>query len=439
MILEDYIKTHAAQTPDKEAIRTADQSITYAELWQKVKVRATEYMMADRQAIVFQATATIGTLVTYFAAHLARVAAVPLDKNLDQRILEGFDSRLKKTPPPSGVADILFTTGTTGEPKGVMIGHEAIIANAENLIDAQGYSAETEFIINGPLNHIGSLSKVWPTILMGGTIVLVDGLRDLAAFFEAFDKAKGDKVATFLVPAAINIVLKFGEGKLSDLSNKIDFIETGAAPIGYRPILKLHQALPYSRLFNTYASTETGIISTFNFNEYGCLIPRCLGKTMKHSKLTILEDTRVMCSGPTLMMGYYDDPELTASVLKDGNLTTGDVAHFDDKGRLFLDGRFDCIININGFKVNPEEVERVAMSTGCVKDCICVSAKDENGIGNHLKLIVVLAGNLVDITYTLRPALMLNLEPYKVPNSYETTDKIARTFNGKLDRKAYRE
>lgn len=75
------------------------------------------------------------------------------------------------------MADILYTTGTTGKSKAVMISHETIMADAENLVEAQEYDGDLTFIINGPLNHIGSLSKIYPVIYTGGTIQLIDGMN----------------------------------------------------------------------------------------------------------------------------------------------------------------------------------------------------------------------------------------------------------------------
>lgn len=433
---EDILRRSALRTPGKVAIGTSHYFISYAELWKEVCNMACELGDVRGKAIAFRATPEVDTLVRYFALHIHGATAVLLDKDMPEAAEAELKQRLAATPPPPGVADILFTTGTTGQAKGVMISHDAIIANAENLIDAQGYTQETEFIVNGPLNHIGSLSKIFPTLYVGGTVEIIDGMRDLNAFFKIIERSLTNKVATFLVPANIRILLALGRQKLESLANKIDFIETGAAPLAQSDMEKLCATLPQTRLFNTYASTETGIIATFNFNAGECLAG-CLGTPMTHSQLSITPDGRVRCSGPTLMTGYYDDPALTASILQDNAIVTNDLAYLDEQGRLRLTGRDDDVINIDGFKVNPAEVEEAAMSVACVKDCICVA--DATKLGNRLKLIVVPNGPAPDFKTEIASALRLRLEPHKVPTAYEAADKIKRTFNGKLDRKAYRE
>lgn len=435
-MIETYLRVNAERTPDKEAIRCGTQSVTYGELWKLATRKAREMEGMRGCAIPFRATSSIDTIVLYFAIHLAEAVAVPLDKALPEALMADMSARLASAPPPYGVGDILFTTGTTGKSKGVMIGHGAIIADAENLIDAQGFAEDVEFIVNGPLNHIGSLSKIHPTIYVGGTIVIVDGMRDIASFFNAIEASRGGKVATFLVPANIRILLALGRKKLESLSSRLDFIETGAAPMAQADMEALCAALPTTRLYNTYASTETGIISTFDYNAGEC-IAGCLGKPMKHSNIAISPDGHVVCSGDTLMTGYYGDPELTSATLVNGTIRTNDIGRLDDKGRLHLSGRDDDVINTGGFKVNPVEVENAAMAIGGVKDCICVAAENKL-LGKTLKLIVVAEGNGID-KQKIAAKLAEKLEPHKVPTIIEQADLIKRTFNGKLDRKAYRQ
>jgi acyl-CoA synthetase (AMP-forming)/AMP-acid ligase II len=335
---------------------------------------------------------------------------------------------------PEGTADILYTTGTTGRSKGVMISHRTIIADAENLIDGQGFTHELAFVVNGPLNHIGSLSKIYPIIVLGATLIIVDGLKDMNKFFAAFDYP-AEKMATFLVPASIRMLIQFSGEQLARYADKIDFIETGAAAISQADMEALCQLLPKTRLYNTYASTETGIIATYNYNSGKC-VAGCLGRPMKHSKLIITEDGLIACQGDTLMSGYVGDPERTASILRGDTVYTSDIGMIDEDGLLHLKGREDDVINVGGFKVAPTEVEDAAMSFSRLKDCICIAA--EHPItGRALKLLVVMNDGEQLNKRELALHLKERLESYKVPMLYEQVEKVARTFNGKLDRKKY--
>lgn len=434
MTLEDYLRQNAKQWPDKAAIICGDQQCTYAELDQRVDERAKTLHAECGQIVCLRAICSIDFLITYFALHRLGAIVAPLERDMPEETFNQISAELKKQNCPDDIADVLYTTGTTGQSKGVMISHSTIVADAENLIDGQGFSHELVFVINGPLNHIGSLSKVYPVILLGGTIIMVDGLKDLNNFFKAFDYP-ASRMATFLVPASIRIIIQLAAERLSSLSDKIEFIETGAAAISQADMKSLCQLLPNTRLYNTYASTETGIISTYNYNDGKC-VAGCLGKPMKNSQIVITEEGLIACKGKTLMSGYVGDSKKTAAILSDGVVYTSDLGMIDECGMLHLTGRKGDVINVGGFKVAPTEVEDAALSFPDIQDCVCISV-DHVITGKALKLMVVMKDSKELNRKALALYLKSKLEAYKVPLIYEITDKIERTFNGKINRKYY--
>ena len=445
MNLEDYLHQNARCYPDKVAVVCGDTSLTYAQLWQEVARRAQDFH--PHEVVCFRSSQDIDFLVTYMAVHLAGGVAAPLEHGMPDTLFERISSAVAHSftlHSSLPIADILYTTGTTGQSKGVMVSHRALIADAENLIAGQGFSHDLVFIINGPLNHIGSLSKIWPCIILGATILIIEGMKDLNAFFRALDTPPSSfllppssklKFATFFVPATIRMILQFAPDRLASYAHKLDFIESGAAPLPQTDMQRLCELLPHTRLYNTYASTETGIIATYNYNDDRCMA-NCLGRPMPHSKILITPDGLIACQGDTLMSGYVGDPELTATVLRDDTVFTSDVGILDEEGMLHLSGRASDVINVGGFKVSPIEVEEAAMASPMVSDCICISASHPV-TGRALKLLVVTPpGQKLD-KRTLARYLADRLEPYKVPMLYEQVDTIARTYNGKLDRKFY--
>lgn len=445
MNLEDYLHQNARCYPDKVAVVCGDTTLTYAQLWQEVARRAQDFH--PHEVVCFRSSQDIDFLVTYMAVHLAGGVAAPLEHGMPDTLFERISSAVANSftlHSSLPIADILYTTGTTGQSKGVMVSHRALIADAENLIAGQGFSHDLVFIINGPLNHIGSLSKIWPCIILGATILIIEGMKDLNAFFRALDTPPSSfllspssklKFATFFVPATIRMILQFAPDRLASYAHKLDFIESGAAPLPQTDMKRLCELLPHTRLYNTYASTETGIIATYNYNDDRCMA-NCLGRPMPHSKILITLDGLIACQGDTLMSGYVGDPELTATVLRDDTVFTSDVGILDEEGMLHLSGRASDVINVGGFKVSPIEVEEAAMASPMVSDCICISASHPV-TGRALKLLVVTPpGQKLD-KRTLARYLADRLEPYKVPMLYEQVDTIARTYNGKLDRKFY--
>ena len=436
MILEDYLEINAKRYPQKTAVVCGEEVCTYEALYERVLVRteALKALYQTGQIVALRAYPTVAYLVEYFALHMAGCVAAPLERDMPEATFQEIALWLEANTTPEGTADILYTTGTTGRSKGVMISHRTIIADAENLIDGQGFTHELAFVVNGPLNHIGSLSKIYPVVVLGATLIIVDGLKDMNKFFAAFDYPV-KKMATFLVPASIRMLIQFSSEQLARYADKIDFIETGAAAISQADMEALCQLLPKTRLYNTYASTETGIIATYNYNGGKC-VAGCLGRTMKHSKLIITKGGLIACQGDTLMSGYVGDPERTASILRGDTVYTSDIGMIDEDGLLHLKGREDDVINVGGFKVAPTEVEDAAMSYPRLKDCICI-AIEHPITGRALKLLVVMSDGEQLNKRELALHLKGRLEAYKVPMLYEQVEKVARTFNGKLDRKRY--
>ena len=397
----DYVHRWADECPDKPAIISRDGVIAYRELYERMKI---QLPLGGRGGCL----------------------PIPL-------LGESWESDF-----------CLYTTGTTGKSKGVVISQKAVISNSENLIAGQGFTHDLVFIIAGSMEHLGCWSKIFPVLMLGATIyVIEDGMKDIDGFFNAFELPlekyalpANTKFATFLVPSNIRILLQFASDRLEAIADRMDFLETGAAPMPHSDMLTLCKILPNTRLYNTYASTETGIISTYNYNDGEC-IAGCLGHALPHSQFLITPEGRIACKGDTLMTGYKDEPELTLTVLHDDTLFTADNGYIDEQGRLHILGRDDDTINTGGFKVAPSEVEDVALSMPDIEDCICIS-QPHPVLGNALALLVVLKNGAKLDKRAIALHLSTKLKRYQIPLTYKEVDKIQRTFNGKLNRKYYK-
>ena len=437
LTLEEQIEYFSKLTPDKPAVIWGDETLSYSSLWKRIQEKASLLKgegLSEGKPHVFIATQDADFIVTYCATHQLGSVCVPLENSTPQKRQQQILDELNGLSTMENVSDILYTTGTTGKAKGVMISAKAWSANAENLIDRLGFTSELLFIVCGPLNHLGSLSKIYPTLMTGGTLYIMESLKDLNAFFSVFE-LPFTKFATFLVPSSIRMLLQIASKNLAAVASKIDLIETGAAAISLSDMESLCKILPNSRLFNTYASTETGIVCSYEFSKFGCE-PGLLGKPMKHSSVRIDEGGRVVCSGQTIMTGYVGAPELTAQVLRGGEIYTSDIGTLDSWGMLRLQGRQDDIINVGGYKVNPLEVEEAVSSFGLIADCICIPAHHIL-LGTVPKLLYVPKQGKEVKPKDIADFLKGRLENYKIPLLYEAVDAIKHTYNGKLDRKTY--
>ena len=438
MTLEESIRYHAQNTPDKCAVVCAGDQISYSGLWNSLVERASELEkngLRPNRPYVFRATQDIDFIITYCAVHYMGAIAVPLENKVPQEVFQSIKSEVESCDFSDDIVDILYTTGTTGKSKGVMLSETALVSCADNFIADLHFTPELLFIISGPLNHIASLFKMHPVLTVGGTVCVLDGLKDMNAFFDVFDLPY-TKFATFLVPASIRMIMQFSYEKLCSLADKIDFIETGAAPITRYDMEQLSKALPHSRLYNTLGGTEIGAVCTYNFND-GKYMEGCIGRPMKNSTVEVTPEGNIIVSGLTIMSGYVADKENTDKVLKDGKIYSADLGYVDEDGLIHLKGRQGDVINVGGFKVDPVEVENAVVSYEGIKDCICI-ADTHPVIGTVLKLLVVLKEGTPFDKHSIARYLKGKLEPHKIPTYYEAVEAIQRTYNGKLDRKYYK-
>ena len=435
--LEMKIRRHAQTCPDKTAVICGARTMSYAALWEAIERRADSLAaegLAAGRPYVFRASQDEDFLVTYCAVHLLGAVAVPLEHSVPDDAFCRIREEVEAAPLAADTADVLYTTGTTGKSKGVMLSRSALLAWTDNFISDLHFSPDLLFIVSGPLNHIASLSKIQPTLAVGATLCILDGLKDINAFFKVFDLPY-KKFATFMVPASLRLMMQFSYERLHALAEKIDFIETGAAPITQTDMRRLAEALPCSRLYNTYGGTEIGCVCTYDFND-GKYMEGCVGHPMKNASVEVTRDGQVIVSGSTIMSGYVADEEGTRQVLRDGKIYGADLGYVDEEGMLHLTGRSGDVINVGGFKVNPVEVENAAASWPGLKDCICIPAVHPV-IGTVLKLLVVLEEGTPLDKHALAAHIKSRLESHKVPVYYGQVDSIKRTYNGKLDRKAY--
>lgn len=438
MTLEENLQKHALSTPDKCAVVCGNKSVSYSQLWESIQNRAEQLRnsgLEKHRPYVFRASQDADFIATYCAVHLLQAIAVPLEHAVPDEVFNKVKNEVESCNFTPDIVDILYTTGSTGKAKGVMLSQVCLDACADNFISEMNFHPDLVFIVSGPLNHIASLFKIHPILTVGGTLCVLDGLKDINAFFEVFNLPYRH-FATFLVPASIRLLLQFSSEQLHKVSHLVDFIETGAAPISSADMQRLSKALPQSRLYNTLGGTEIGCVCTYQFND-GKYMEGCVGRPMRNASLEIAPDGSFIISGKTIMSGYVADEQHTASVLRDGKIYSDDIGYMDDHGLIHITGRRDDIINVGGFKVDPVEVENTVISLPEIRDCICIADKHPI-LGTSLKLLYVVADNKVVDKKTIALHIISCLEPYKVPQSYEQVPAINLTYNGKKDRKSYR-
>ena len=472
----EALKEHALTQPKRMAVWAEDNQLSYAELYRMVcgfarYLSSLGIRRGDR--VVMQTQQSLRFVVAHYGTHLAGGIFTPLEKQIPMEELESFakitqafiaisEEQISSTrwiagqnvleeaqkhaddptdfifPQPEEPAELLFTTGSTGKAKGVLCSHTNVVAVAENLITGMKYHPNTLLIVPGPLNHANSIRKVSTTILNGSSIVILNGLLDIRAFFKIMDEMPVTGLC--LPPAAVNMLLRLSRDKIGNYSNKIEFVESGTSPLPETARTRLCELLPHSRLYNSYGLSEAGSSCMYDYNQMRDL-KNCIGRTAINAHFIIVDDNRreiqsskencgfLAVTGDVVMLGYWNDPEATARTMEDGYFYTTDIGYIEEE-LIYLVGRKDEMIHVGGYKVEPIEIEEAVMRYTEVEDCACVAVEDPY-MGQVPKLYVVLApGATLDAGY-ISNRLRERLESYKIPREIEVIDIIPRSSIGK--------
>lgn len=472
----NHIRLYAKRCPDKAAI-ISDLTLSYRELYDKISAKAAFFRslgIGKGSHVVSVARPDSNYIVGMYAVLGLGAVHIPVENSIpSNRMLEiaravDADFIISDEDPkseinwicmsspeisascgefePVGISDdcseIVFTTGTTGKSKGVMLSSHCLDVYLDTMNPSFGLTENSVFLLTTPLNHVGGMHRIHQCMAAGSTIVLMNGIRDVKAFFRNIDKY--GVTHTYLPPASVKLLITLAKKELARLDGIIQFIYTASAPFPVADIEMLMRLMPHTHLHQGYGSSETGSVCNCRYNAPG-ESPDCLGKPYSCVEVVLHDENGnpieeayqpgyIRSRSGMNMLGYYKEPELTASVLKDGFVYSSDLMFFDDRGNLHFAGRSDDVINVKGFKVAPTEVENLAQKHPSVFECVCIPY-DDRVYGRVVKMLVHLNEgyelNREDITQFLAE----RLEAYKLPKYIEQVDEILKTPNGKILRK----
>lgn len=473
---------HAQAQPEKLCLADDNYSVTYREYADMIAKYAgclSQEGISKGDRVVVEACQTIDYLAIELALQLLGAIFVPVEHNCAAEKIGAFAKRAEAKaviacreeeypveskytfdkiaqlckeaspyvpeafPCKEEVCEILFSTGTTGKEKGIVIVHSNNIALAENVMYGVEMAKDNVEMIPSPMNHSHGLRRYYANMYNGCTVVLLGSVMNIKKFFENLDTY--NVTSMDLVPSALTVVLKLSKDKLAEYQDKLRYIQFGAAPMMEADKIRICELLPKTRLYNFYGSTESGCICIYDFNRWDDK-KHCIGKPAYNARIIIVDDERreiessaentglLASRGGMNMLGYWRDEEETSKVLENGIVYSNDVAYFDEDGDIILLGRKGDVINVGGNKVSPEEIENVAKTMPEVEDCGVIPYEDETR-GIVPKIFVQLAKGKEFDPIAIRSYLASKLEPYKVPVYIEQIDLIPRSYNGKLLRK----
>jgi O-succinylbenzoic acid--CoA ligase len=354
------------------------------------------------------------------------------------------------SPPPFDLVEeedtaiILYTSGTTGRPKGAAIAHlnvaHSVIHHAGNL----GLGADDVSVFAVPISHVtGLLCGVIATLWHGGTLVLLPQFK--AKDFLAV-AARMRMTYTLMVPAMYNLCLRVEDFDWSSLS-AWRLGHFGGAPMPTATIEALALHLPGLTLINGYGATETCSPAVMMPVGEGAGDIRSVGKPLACVELRVVdpetgeqvptgEAGELWLRGPMVISGYWNDPASTARGIVDGFWRSGDIGSVDSQGFVHVHDRLKDLINRGGYKIYSAEVEAVVMRFPGVLEAAIVGRPDPV-LGERVHAFVSAAGHVRE--EDLAAFCARNLSDYKVPESWTLqAEPLPRNATGKLDKKQLR-
>lgn len=531
----ENIAHHAANAPDTLSLADGKQAFTYQELWNHIyglSQKLRELGVTKESCVVVECNQSASYMICEFAIQLLGGVFVPLEKNaaasrvaeitIDTEAVLYIGKELPKEalkeaahavsflpldnissyardeapapcemefPSPAQTSEILFSTGTTGKSKGIVLTHGNDIALAENVMLGVQMKKGNVELIPMPLSHSHGLRRAYANLVMGNSAVFADGVTLLKKVFTLMEQYRVTSMD--LSPSMLSIIFKLSKDRLGDYADQIDYIQLGSAPLSEEDKIHLSRILPKTRLYNFYGSTEAGCSCLLDFNSMSGR-PGCIGKPAVNARFIVVDENRneiksspdnpgfLASAGPINMKEYFKAPELTAAAMENGFIYTKDLGYIDEDGYVYMLGRKDDVINYGGIKISPEEIESIVIQNPAIRDCACIPVKDALA-GQAPKLLIVpeirekqsgecnaKASGRQRPNETIRPEwngnqeekrdeeaapaddaskayatysekefkafLAASLDASKQPKYIEIVDEIPRTFNGKIKR-----
>lgn len=332
---------------------------------------------------------------------------------------------------------ILYTSGTTGFPKGAVLSYRKTFFNALNANIFYGLTPLDIFLVSRPLFHSGGLLvDSTPALYKGATVIFKRRFspQEYLETIEKYNVTIIETSATFL-----NFILK--ELDLSRYNLRLlKSCYTGGESVSTTMLKEYHNiGIPLSQIFGM---TETSIVTWLSTSDAGRKIGS-VGKPVLHGEVKILnpdmkqispaEIGEIVVKGPILMSGYWNKPEVTREVMSNGWFYTGDLATIDDEGFIYIVDRQKDMFISGGENVYPAEVEKIVLTNPKILDVAVYGVPDEKW-GEVGKASIILQENTEMSAPEVMEFLHGKIGKFKIPKYVEFVDKFPRTATGKIQK-----
>jgi long-chain acyl-CoA synthetase len=351
----------------------------------------------------------------------------------------------RDVPPAAAVGEediaiILYTSGTTGRPKGAQLTHLGIIHSALTFARCHGLIETDRGLVAVPMSHVtGLVGVALSTMIVGGCVVLMRQAYKTSDFLAL---ASRERITySILVPAIYTLCVMSPELAKHDLRAwRIGCF--GGAPMPLATIEMLAEKLPYLELLNAYGATETTSPSTImprtqwrdHFDSVGITVPCGEIRVVDDDGVEVPRGTagELWIAGPMVVPGYWQRPDANRTEFVDGFWRSGDIGSMDANGFVRVFDRKKDMINRGGFKIFSAEVENVLCRLEGVLECAIIG-RDDPVLGQRVHAIVVVSDDNALAAETVRRFCTERLADYKVPETVAfRTVPLPRNANGKV-------
>ena len=348
---------------------------------------------------------------------------------------------------PDDLSDLLFTSGTTGQPKGVMTAHGQNLRAFEAWTDVIGLAEGDRYLIVNPFFHSFGYKAGWLSCLLRGATALPQLVFDVP---EVLARIGRDRVSMLPGPPTLyQSILAHPDREKYDLS-ALRLAVTGAAAIPVELIRRMKDELGFETVITGYGLTEScGVVSMCRYDDDPETIANTSGRAIPDTEVRCVDEAgnevareepgEVVVRGYNVMQGYFEDDAETAETIdKDGWLHTGDIAVMDERGYLRITDRIKDMFIMGGFNCYPAEIENQLFSSGDFAQVAVIGIPDDRMGEVGMAFVVPAPGSEIDPERVIAWCRE-NMANYKVPRRVAVVDELPVNASGKVLKYVLRE
>jgi acyl-CoA synthetase (AMP-forming)/AMP-acid ligase II len=331
---------------------------------------------------------------------------------------------------PDDVCDLMFTSGTTGKPKGVPCRHGQTLRAFADWAELVGLRAGDRYLVVVPFFHSFGYKAGWLAALMTGAVVLPQPVFDVDQVLERIAR---DRVTVLPGPPTLYQSLLVHPARAGADLSSLRLAVTGAANVPVELVRRMSRELGFDTVLTGYGLTETtGVATLCRAGDDPETVANTSGRAMPDVEVRLADDGEVLVRGYNVMRGYLDDPEETAATIDpDGWLHTGDIGVMDDRGNLKITDRKKDMFIVGGFNAYPAEIENVLVGHPAIAQVAVVGVPDERLGEVGVAFVVARPGATID------PERLVawsrdRMANFKVPRRFEVVDALPLNASGKV-------